>query len=271
MTKLRIVSIAPLLLLPSQRIVINGSGFTKESTIRLGESASLKATFHSRTQLSAIVPIVPPGVYFLTVDNAGSQSNTVRVAIDGSSTILPLPPPVKPQAPPVIGIVCADYPIVGAIVTIKGSGFTPATSVSFGAVPAADVTVIDSSKIQVKIPAVQPGNVALKVKTAAGQYSELFQVLHPIPNPTFRAAGDHMEYWDMATNSWIRWEPKIADSTPQDILMTMVGSLSAMAIDQSRQISELEHRVAALDSVQLNLDLAIAILKAQGSSLNLIT
>ena len=266
---LRIVSLVPLLALPSQSIVINGSGFTKETTVNLGESASLKTTFHSRTQLSAIVPIVPPGSYFVTLDRAGVKSNVVRVAIDGSSVISSTASPTKPQAPPIIGIVCADYPIVGAIATIKGSGFAPATSVFFGTVPAVNVTVIDSSKIQVRIPVVEPGNFTLRVKTVAGEDSELFQVMYPIPNPTFRTVGDRMEYWNMTTNSWTLWEPKIAESTPQDVLMAMVGSLSTVMITQSRQISELELRVAALDSVQLNLDLAIAILKAQGSSLSL--
>lgn len=267
---LRIVSIAPWLALPNQKIVINGSGFTKETVVKLGESTNLTTTFHGSTQLSAIVPTVPPGSYFVTVDRAGVKSNAVRVVIDSNSAISPPPPPIKPQPPPKIEIVCADYPIVGAIVTIKGSGFIPATSVFFGDVPATDVTVIDSSKIRVKIPVVKPGNLTLKVKTVAGEDSESFQVLHPIPNPTFRSAGDGFEYWDMATNTWIRWEPKTPESTPQDVLMAMVGNLGAMAIAQSKQISELEHRMAALDSVQLNLDLAIAILKAQGSNLSLI-
>ena len=267
---LRIVSIAPLLVLPNQSIVINGSGFTKETTVKLGESASLKTTFHSRTQLSVIVPTIPPGSYFVTVDGAGVKSNAVRVAIDSSSVIPSPVPPAKPQPPPIIGIVCADYPIVGEIVTIKGSGFAPETSVFFGTVPAANVTVIDSSKIQVRIPVVEPGNFTLRVKTVAGEDSELFQVMYPIPNPTFRTMGNRMEYWNMATNSWILWEPKLAESTPQDVLMAMVGSLSTVTIVQSRQISELELRVATLDSVQLNLDLAISILKAQGSSLSLI-
>lgn len=265
----RIVSIAPWLVLPNQRIVINGSGFTKETTIKIGESASLKAAFHSRTQISAIVPAVSPGIHFVVVDRAGVKSNAVQVAIDSNSVISPPPPQVKSQPPPKIGIVCADYPIVGAIATIKGSGFAPTTSVLFGTVPATDVVVVDSGKIRVKIPVVEPGNLTLKVKTVAGEDSETFQVLHPVPNPSFKIVGDGFEYWDIATNSWLLWKPKVIESTPQDVLMAMVGSLSAMTIDQSRQISDLEQRVAALDSVQLNLDLAIAILKAQESSLNL--
>jgi hypothetical protein len=267
---LRIVSIAPWLALPNQKIVINGSGFTKETTVKLGESLSLNTTFHSPTQLSAIVPVVSPGSYFVVVDRTGVKSNSVRVAIDSNSAISPPPSPIKPQPPPKIEIVCADYPIVGAIATIKGSGFTPATSVFFETVPATDVVIIDSGKIRVRIPAVEPGNLTLKIKTVAGEDSEPFQVLHPIPNPTFRTVGDGFEYWDMATNTWIRWEPKTPESTPQDVLMAMVGSLSSMVIAQSKQISELEQRMMAMDSMQLNLDLAIAIIKAQGSSLSLI-
>ncbi len=192
------------------------------------------------------------------------------MAIDSDAVISPPRPQVKPQPSPNIEIVCADYPIVGAIATIKGSGFTPATSVFFGDVPGTDVAVIDSCKIRVKIPELEPGNLTLKVKTVAGEDSVEFQVLHPIPIPSFRTVDDGFEYWDMATNSWIRWEPKVTESTPEDILMAMVGSLSAMTTAQSQQISQLEQRMAALDSVQLNLDLAIAILKAQGSSLSLI-
>jgi hypothetical protein len=267
---LRIVSISPWLVLPNKRIAINGSGFTKETFIQLGETVKLKTTFHSQTQISAVVPAVPPGTYFVVADRAGVKSNAVRVAINSDSVISPPPPPIKPQPPPSIKVVCADSPVVGAIATIKGSGFTPATSVFFGDVPATDVAVIDSSKIRVKIPAVEPGNLLLKVKTVAGEDSESFQVLHPVPNPTFRTVGDGFEYWDMATNSWIRWELKTPESTPQDVLMAMVGSLSSMAIAQSRQISELEQRMMAMDSMQLNLDLAIAILKAQGSSLSLL-
>jgi hypothetical protein len=266
----RIVSIAPWLALPNQKIVINGSGFTKEVTVKLGESVNLAVTFHSPTQISAIIPVIPPGSYFIVVDRAGAKSNAVRVAIDNNSAITPPPPPIKPQPPPKIEIVCVDYPVVGAIATIKGSGFMPATSVFFGNVSATDVAVIDSSKIRLRIPAVEPGKLVLKVKTVAGEYSETFHVLYPVPNPAFRTAGDGFEYWDMATNTWIRWEPKTPESTSQDVLMAMVGNLSAMAITQSKQISELEHRMMAMDSVQLNLDLAIAIIKAQGNSLSLI-
>ncbi len=266
----RIVSIAPWLALPNQKIVINGSGFTKDVAVKLGESVSLTVTFHSPTQISAIVPVVSPGSYFIVVDRAGVKSNAVRVAIDNNSAITPPPPPIKPQPSPEIEIVCVDYPVVGAIATIKGSGFTPATSVFFGDVSATDVAVVDSGKIRVKIPVVEPGNLTLKVKTVAGEDSESFQVLHPIPNPTFRTVDDEFEYWNMATNTWTRWESKTPESTPQDVLMAMVGNLSAMAIAQSKQISELENRVSVLDSVQLNLDLAIAILKAQGNSLSLI-
>jgi hypothetical protein len=265
----RIVSIAPWLAVPNQKIVINGSGFTRDVTVKLGESVSLTVTFRSPTQISAIIPVIPPGSYFVVVDRDGVKSNAVRVAIDSNSAITPPPPPIKPQPPPKIEIVCADYPIVGAIATIKGSGFTPATSVFFGDVPTTDVAVIDSSKIRVRIPAVEPGKLALKVKTIAGEDSEPFQVLHPVPNPAFRTVSDGFENWDMATNTWIRWEPKTPESTPQDVLVAMVGSLSAMAIAQSKQISELEHRMMTLDSVQLNLDLAIAIIKAQGSNLSM--
>lgn len=270
MAKPRIVSIAPLLALPGQKIVINGSGFAPGIVVKFGELSN-PATFRSPTQVSTIIPNLPPGTYFLTVDRDGVKSNAVLVAIDSNSTAVSPPPPVKPQTVPIIGIVCADSATVGSIVTIKGSGFTPEASVLFGSVPATSVVVVDPSKIQAKIPSVGIGNLTLKVKTAAGEDSEPFRVLPPVPNPTFRTVGDRMEYWDMATNSWISWEPKAADSMPQDVLMAMVGSLGAIAIEQSQRISELEDRVMALDSMQLSLDLAIAILKAQGSSLSLIS
>ncbi|SEP46322.1 MBG domain-containing protein, partial [Mucilaginibacter sp. OK283] len=84
----------------------------------------------------------PPGKYPITVSGA-TADNYVMTYVAGTLTITPpLPPP-----PPVITGFSPQIAVAGDKVTITGSGFTAATSVTFGGVPATAVTYVSPTSV----------------------------------------------------------------------------------------------------------------------------
>ena len=80
------------------------------------------------------------------------------------TTLLPPPPTTT-----VTGISPASGPSAGGtVVTITGAGFTGATAVTFGAVPASDYSVDSDTRITVTSPASTPGTREITVTTAGG-------------------------------------------------------------------------------------------------------
>ena len=100
---------------------------------------------------------------FTAFDTNGNElyNSSTRAYLQWSSTFVPVPR--------VLSISTADGPATGGTsVTITGTGFTNATSVSFGATPAATFTITNDNSIAATAPAESAGTVDVTVASASG-------------------------------------------------------------------------------------------------------
>ncbi len=138
-------------------VTLTGSGFTGGTSVTFG-SSSAKFTVDSDTQITTVSP---------PVNSSGDVDVTVTTP-GGTSTDLfsYVAPPVILSISPTSGSTCG-----GTKVTITGSGFTGATSVSFGSykAKATDFTVDSDTQITVgSPPANSSGKVDVTVTTPGG-------------------------------------------------------------------------------------------------------
>jgi choice-of-anchor C domain-containing protein len=138
-------------------VTVTGAGFTPASTVDFGTSAATAVTFLSPQDLTVTAP-----------SGSGSVDVTVRNGSTASATS------VADQyffgsAPTVTGLgTTSGPPSGGTTVTVDGTGFTGASGVSFGGVPAASFTVASGTQIQATTPADSTGTVDVQVTTPAG-------------------------------------------------------------------------------------------------------
>ncbi|MBT0770667.1 IPT/TIG domain-containing protein [Kineosporia sp. J2-2] len=130
-----------------QSVVITGAGFTGATTVRFGASNAASYVVNSATQITAVTPAGSAGTVDVTVTTVGGTSATSS-SDQYSYVNAPTVSAISPSAGPVGG---------GTTVTVTGTGFTGATSVSFGGVPAAGVIAVSSDT---SITAVAPAHVA---------------------------------------------------------------------------------------------------------------
>ena len=97
----------------------------------------------------------------------------------------------------------------GTVVTINGTGFTKASTVTFGAVPATNVTFVSSVQLTATAPAGSIGSVNVLVTNAGqtestgfgtgygGQYTYILTLAASAPRATDygRHGGDHQRHW----------------------------------------------------------------------------
>ncbi len=140
------------------RVTITGTGFTGVSKVLFGATAA-SFTVNTDKQITAVSP-AGSGTVDVRVITPGGTSNAARF-----NYYVPGPPPahvpfiksISPPSGPVAG---------GTTVTITGSGFTGASKVLFGSVPASFKLTSD-----MQITAVSPagsGTVDVKVTTPGG-------------------------------------------------------------------------------------------------------
>ncbi|WP_159929643.1 MULTISPECIES: IPT/TIG domain-containing protein [Nocardia] len=134
-------------------VTLTGTGFTGASSVKFGATP---ATFYFVLSDSLIVAIAPPGT--------GTVPVTVTTAA-GTSAGLPF---TYVSVPALAAIAPNSGPVTGGTtVTLTGSGFTGATAVSFGFVPAASFTVVSDTQITAVAPA-GLGIVPVTVTAAGG-------------------------------------------------------------------------------------------------------
>ena len=138
-------------------VKIVGSGFTPSSTVTFGTAAAPSVTYVSPQELSVVSP-VGSGTVDVTVRN-GSLSSAASAASKFYFGTAPAVTAVGPASGPLAG---------GTKVTITGTGFTGASVVDFGVVPAAAFTVVSATQIQATTPAGLAGPVDVKVQNPAG-------------------------------------------------------------------------------------------------------
>ena len=140
-------------------VTITGTGFTNASTVNFGTLPAASVTFNSATSLTAVSPAHAVGPVDVTVTTAGltSATNPGDVFTYTNGT-----------APTVTGLIPTSGPIAGGTsVTITGTGFTNASTVSFGGTAATSVTFNSATSLTAVSPAHAVGPVDVTVTTAA--------------------------------------------------------------------------------------------------------
>ena len=139
-------------------VTIEGSGFTGATAVSFGATPATKYKVESATSISAEAP-AGKGTAAVTVKTPG-----------GTSAETPADLYTYDAVPTVTGIAPAEGPLGGATkVIVKGTGFTAASTVTFGATPAAGVIVDSATEITATSPAtLTAGPVNVEVTTAGG-------------------------------------------------------------------------------------------------------
>jgi RHS repeat-associated protein len=138
-------------------VTITGTGLTGASAVTFGSVPASSFTVVSDTQITAVAPPQAAGVVDVTVTTPGGVSPVVPADQYGYAPV-----------PAVTAIAPAAGPAGGATVTITGTGFTGASAVTFGAVPATGFTVVSDTKITATAPAQTPGVVDVTIATLGG-------------------------------------------------------------------------------------------------------
>jgi predicted outer membrane repeat protein len=141
-------------------VTITGSGFSPTSTVKFGPLSAGSVTFISATTLQATVPASALTTVDVTVITGGLTS-TVDPRTD-QFTYLPATIPVVNTISPITGPTAG-----GTIVNITGTGFSPTSTVKFGATSSTQVAFISPTHLQAKSPPEAAGPVDIRVTTGA--------------------------------------------------------------------------------------------------------
>jgi large repetitive protein len=141
-------------------VTITGTGFINGSTVSFGGTAGTSVTFVSATRITARSPAHTAGVVEVTVTTPEPRTSATSAA--DWFTYVPIPT--------VSGISPTNGPSTGGTnVTITGTGFTSASTVSFGGTAGTSVTYVSDTQITVRSPArATGGTVDVTVATTGG-------------------------------------------------------------------------------------------------------
>jgi plastocyanin len=139
---------------------ISGTGFQTGATVTIGGFAATNVNVVSSTSITAKTPLGP------ATQQAGQPRDVVVTNPDGTSATLTngftyfVPTLTITSISPTVGGTGG-----GTVVTISGTGFTTGvqSSVTFGGVPAGNVTVVDAVTLQATTPAHAVGTVDVVV------------------------------------------------------------------------------------------------------------
>jgi hypothetical protein len=141
-------------------ITITGTGFTRVNQVAFNRVPATSFHVVSDTQITAVTPAQGAGTRYVAVVTAGGRSAQVPNALFT----------FQPPVPVVTGITPATGPVTGGTpVTINGSGFTRATKVTFGGLPATSVVVVSDSEITAITPAQGAGARFVNVTAPGGR------------------------------------------------------------------------------------------------------
>ncbi len=142
-------------------VTITGTNFTGASTVTFGATAATSFTVNSATSITATSPAEGAS----TVDvRVTTTAGTSAVNEPGDQFTFSVPP-----APTVTGVSPSTGSTAGgATVTITGTNFTGASTVTFGATAATSFTVNSATSITATSPAEGASTVDVRVTTTAG-------------------------------------------------------------------------------------------------------
>lgn len=129
-------------------IVLNGTGFTPQTTVSIGGVPATNLTVHNSQSLTLTVPpyFNGPLTANIVLDNGFSN-----ITLLGGFTYLLSPPTLSSVSP------STDDVGGGATVTITGTHFVPGTTLTLGGVPFSNVNVINSTTLTAVVPAYLSG------------------------------------------------------------------------------------------------------------------
>ena len=161
-------------------VTVTGTGFTGATTVMFGIINASSFTVNSATNITATSP-AGAGTVDVTVTTPGGTSATSpadQFTYLGAPTTIPTSTPQMDSfegssddlSPYVISISPSSGSIAGGTsVTLKGVGFTRATAVNFGSIPATNFVVVNDLSIIATTPASEKaGAVDVKVINSAG-------------------------------------------------------------------------------------------------------
>lgn len=132
-----LTSFAPTTGAPGSTVVLTGTNLTGATAVSFAGTAAASFTVVSPTQITAVVP-------------AGAPSGPITVTTPTGTTSTATPFQTTP--PPTVTSVAPNAGKVGTAVTINGTNFTGATSLTFGGVPAVGFQVTAPTTITATVP-----------------------------------------------------------------------------------------------------------------------
>jgi predicted esterase len=145
-------------------VTIVGSGFTGASSVTFGGVAASQFTVVSDSVISAIV-------------NYGASGVVEVISPGGAATLLGF----QFLAPPAISTFTPASGGAGTTVTISGSGFTSASSVTFGGVAASAFTLVSDSMISAIVDSGASGSVVVSTPYGTAALAGFSFLLPPPP------------------------------------------------------------------------------------------
>jgi hypothetical protein len=145
-------------------VTIEGNDFVTGPTVMFGESTATDVAVVSPTRITARSPPHSEG----SVDVVVRYPNGKSATHPGGFTYAVLPAPTITSATPKAGVTTG-----GMKVTLDGTGFVAGAEVEFGGVLAKEVTVVDSTKINVFAPPHAEAEVDILVRNPDGQTGTL--------------------------------------------------------------------------------------------------
>lgn len=136
---------------------LTGTGMTGSTAVRFGSTNATSFTVNSATQITAVSPPRAAGAAAVTVVHPTGNSNSVTFTYVLAQ--VPVVTSVAPSSGPTSG---------GASVTLTGTGFTGATTVTFAGIPATSFMVNSATQITAVTPAGSAGAAAVSVTTPGG-------------------------------------------------------------------------------------------------------
>jgi hypothetical protein len=141
-------------------VTVSGSNFNGATAVKFGTTVATSFVVNSATSITATAPALTAGSYNITVTTPYGTSSTSPPDLF-SALSAPLPALVYTSA--------ASGPVAGGTsVVLTGVGFTGASQVRFGSVPATSYTVNSDTQLTVTAPAQAAGTVDITVTTASG-------------------------------------------------------------------------------------------------------
>lgn len=159
----RISRLAPATVAAGGELVLEGTGIRPSYAFAL-QGVALQTITSLPTRAVVRVPSdMAPGAYPLEIVNAGGQLASIGPAVN-----------ITAEGLVVLSVAARCGAVDGGIdVTIDGRGFAGGATVSFDNVPAANVTVVDATRIVARVPANYAGPATIAVTNPDGTTATL--------------------------------------------------------------------------------------------------